>query len=72
MELNGDGQPEVIFGSNGKGNQLYVSQAEGSKMVTIKNYAHSFTPVDINRDGRKDLFFFERIQDWPTLMRPSH
>lgn len=67
MELNGDGQPEVIFGSKGKGNQLYVSQAEGSKMVTIKNYAHSFTPVDINRDGRKDLFFFERIQDWPTL-----
>lgn len=70
MELNGDGQPEVIFGSNGKGNQLYVSQAEGSKMVTIKNYAHSFTPVDINRDGRKDLFFFERIQDWPTLYAP--
>lgn len=70
MELNGDGQPEVIFGSNGKGNQLYVSQTEGSKMVTIKNYAHSFTPVDLNRDGRKDLFFFERIQDWPTLYAP--
>lgn len=70
MELNGDGQPEVIFGSNGAGNQLYVSQAEGSKMVTIKNYAHSFTPVDLNRDGRKDLFFFERIQDWPTLYAP--
>lgn len=70
MELNGDGQPEVIFSSNGKGNRLYVSQAEGSKMVSIKNYAHSFTPVDLNRDGRKDLFFFERIQDWPTLYAP--
>lgn len=70
MELNGDGQPDLIFNSNGKGNILYVSQAEGSKMVTIKDDAHSFTPVDLNRDGRKDLFFFERIQSWPTLYAP--
>lgn len=72
MELNGDGQPEVIFGSNGKGNQLYVSQAEGSKMVTIKNYAHSFTPVALTATAARTSFSLNAYKTGLPFMRPSH
>ena len=59
-DLNRDGQPDVVVGST-----LCVSDGTGTyrsvnALGTFYNGSHTFTPVDINRDGRTDLFYYGR------------
>ena len=63
-DLNGDGLPEVILGSNMKGPTLFLNEGKfrfrdvtaASKLVTTKPWTTGITIADINGDGRLDVY----------------
>ncbi len=69
-DLNRDGQPDVVVGST-----LCVSDGTDSyrsvnALGTFYNGSHTFTPIDINRDGRTDLFYYGREDTGGMTYRP--
>ena len=63
-DLNGDGLPEVILGSNMKGPSLFLNEGKfrfrdvtaASKLVTTKPWTTGITIADVNGDGRLDVY----------------
>ncbi len=63
-DLNGDGLPEVILGSNMKGPTVFLNEGSfrfrdvtvQSKLVTTKPWTTGLTLADVNGDGRLDVY----------------
>ena len=63
-DLNGDGRPEVVLGSNMKGPSLFLNEGAfrfrdvtaAAKLVTTKPWTTGLTLADVNGDGRLDLY----------------
>ena len=63
-DLNGDGRPEVILGSNLKGPVVYLNEGAfrfrdittGSGLVTTRPWTTGITVADVNGDGRLDVY----------------
>jgi enediyne biosynthesis protein E4 len=63
-DLNGDGRPEVVLGSNAKGPTLFLNEGKfrfrdittASGLVTKKLWTTGLTIADVNGDGRLDVY----------------
>ena len=63
-DLNGDGLPEVILGSNLKGPSVFLNQGAfrfrdvtaASRVVSDRPWTTGLTLADVNGDGRLDLY----------------
>jgi hypothetical protein len=63
-DLNGDGLPEVILGSNMQGPRVFLNEGsfrfrdvtDVSKLVTTKPWTTGLVLADVNGDGRLDLY----------------
>ncbi|MES3033542.1 MAG: VCBS repeat-containing protein [Gemmatimonadota bacterium] len=63
-DLNGDGRPEVVLGSNLKGPSLFLNEGgfrfrdvtAAARLVTSKPWTTGLTLADVNGDGRLDLY----------------
>ena len=63
-DVNGDGRPDVILGSNLKGPSLFLNEGgfrfrditAASRLVTSKPWTTGLTLADVNGDGRLDLY----------------
>lgn len=63
-DLNGDGRPEIVLGSNHAGPRVYLNEGEfrfrditkASGLVTTKPWTTGLTLADVNADGRLDVY----------------
>ena len=63
-DLNGDGRPEIVLGSNMQGPSLFLNEGAfrfrdvtaAAKIVTTRPWTTGLTLADVNGDGRLDLY----------------
>jgi len=63
-DLNGDGLPEVVLGSNMQGPRLFLNEGafrfrdvtQASRLVATKPWTTGLALADVNGDGRLDLY----------------
>ena len=63
-DLNGDGRPEIVLGSNFEGPKLYLNEGafqfrdvtKASRLVTRQPWTTGLTLADVNGDGKLDLY----------------